>query len=76
MSWSSMPNLASATQLRATGTPGRYGIQLDSAWTANGHCTAGYLVSIAGRAALEDPRATFTAPVAISARYMRVTSPG
>lgn len=71
-----MPNLAHATALRDSGGLGRYGIDLDAEWTANGHCTAGYLASVVTRAVLQDPRAPFPVVVAINARYLRVTSPG
>ena len=71
-----MPNLAHATALRDSGGLGRYGIDLDAEWTANGHCTAGYLASVVTRAVLQDPRAPFPVVVAVNARYLRVTSPG
>jgi acyl-coenzyme A thioesterase PaaI-like protein len=71
-----MPNLAAATNLHGVGAPGRYDVQLDAEWTANGHCTAGYLASLTARAVLADAGADFTAPVAITARYLRVTTPG
>jgi hypothetical protein len=71
-----MANLVQATALRDTGTPGRYAIELDAEWTANGHCTAGYLMSVSARAVLDDVRATFPVPVAVGVRYARVTPPG
>ena len=71
-----MPTLVQATALHDAGAPGRYAIDLDAEWTANGHCTAGYLMSIVTRAALQDGRATFSAPVAVTVRYSQVTPPG
>jgi hypothetical protein len=71
-----MPNLACATNLHNVGAPGRYGIRLDAEWSANGHCTAGYLVSLIARAVLADARADFIFPGRINARYLQVTSPG
>lgn len=71
-----MANLVQATAFRDAGAPGRYAVELDAEWTANGHCTAGYLMGLCARAALEDPRAVFPVPVAVAVRYARVTPPG
>jgi acyl-coenzyme A thioesterase PaaI-like protein len=71
-----MASLAAATALRNDGSPGCFVLELDPEWTANGHCTAGYLAGVAARAALEDDRAGFPAVTALSARYLRVTPPG
>ena len=71
-----MPTLAQATSLRDGPAVGRYAVALDAEWTANGHCTAGYLMAVAARAALADPRARFATPLAISVRYSQVTPPG
>jgi hypothetical protein len=71
-----MANLAHATALRDAGSPGRYAVDLDAEWTANGHCTAGYLMALSARAVVEDSRAAFPAPVGVAVRYARVTPPG
>lgn len=71
-----MVNLAQATSLRDSHGVGRYDIELDAEWTANGHCTAGYLASVITRAVLQDPRAPFPAVISLNTRYLRVASPG
>lgn len=54
--------------------PSTYDVDLDAAWTANGHCTAGYLAAVVARATLEDQRAPFPAVTSVHARYLRVTA--
>ena len=47
--------------------PSTYDVDLDAAWTANGHCTAGYLAAVVARATLEDQRAPFPAVTSVHA---------
>lgn len=73
--WSFMASLA-ATALRESRVVGRYDVELDAEWTANGHCTAGHLASVLTRAVLLDPRAPFPVVVALTVRYLQVVPPG
>jgi hypothetical protein len=70
-----MPVLRRAVELSDLGAPGRFGVDLDPEWTANGHCTAGYLAAVAAHAALEDSRGTFSALTAVDVRSARVLAP-
>jgi hypothetical protein len=70
-----MPALRRAIELRDLGTPGRFGLDLDAEWTANGHCTAGYLAAVVAHAALVDGRATFPTLTAVDVRYAHVLAP-
>lgn len=70
-----MAGFDAATQLAADGD-GRYTAELDPAWSVGDKLHGGYLLSLAGRAALAELGAAFPDPLVASAHYLAAPDPG
>ena len=70
-----MAGFEAATTLEARGD-GRYGVQLDPEWQIAGKLNGGYLLALAGRAALTELGAGFPHPLVATAHYLAAPEVG
>ena len=70
-----MAGFDAATMLRSTGD-GSYQADLDADWQIAGRLNGGYLLSLAGRAALAELGDGFEHPLVASAHYLDSPEPG
>lgn len=70
-----MADFAAATELKSIGD-GRYGAVLDPQWAVADKLHGGYLLSLAGRAAVTELGEGFAHPLVASAHYLAAPEPG